>query len=458
MESLIKATLGLDTTDFQTKAKDAEKQLKGFAEGVQNISKVFTAGGTITAVVGFFNSVVESARSSKNEMDSNVQAVRRFGDSMDQAKVMGADLAISVVGSLNRIGESIGETARGMFEFARGIEKQLSELRVKAMTIEEQMSYQLNLQNEAAEKLKQSGLSLVEIKRAELAEAKAGAAYETARATLAKQNDEDAKKKIEALKKSIADLAEKEKDRAKTSKLIADYALEEEGARRRTFRLETQIELAYRDLVQTKRALTSFSGEESEKQRLITLQHDQQKTLLELTADLESKRGAAAAETLAKQAGITSEMKKQDASREAAKGGGGYQFTAPDYLRASEAEIKDWRDQMKKQAEQQMAESMQPAGSAMGYRSTYAQAQAGAYGYGSAGAQAVEAQRQLDLRSTFQRSVKIGMSDSQLASSYGGYKNVEELKRTIGTQTDTLNISRTLQNIDSRLNQAGFKQ
>jgi hypothetical protein len=94
----------------------------------------------------------------------------------------------------------------------------------------------------------------------------------------------------------------------------------------------------------------------------------------------------------------------------------------------------------------------------MGYRSTYAQAQAGAYGYGSAGAQAVEAQRQLDLRSTFQRSVKIGMSDSQLASSYGGYKNVEELKRTIGTQTDTLNISRTLQNIDSRLNQAGFKQ
>jgi hypothetical protein len=81
--STIQASLGLNTSDFSTKAKAAEKELKQFSEGVGNIGKEFSAGGTITAVMGFFNGVIASARDSKDALDENVQAVRRFGDSFD---------------------------------------------------------------------------------------------------------------------------------------------------------------------------------------------------------------------------------------------------------------------------------------------------------------------------------------------------------------------------------------
>jgi hypothetical protein len=120
METSLIAKLGLNSSEFHQKIGNAEKGLKQFSGGVGDIAKVFTAGGTLTAVTSFFRTIISHAAESGDALDANVQAVGRFGESFENAKSGVMDFGVTALGTLNRFGESIGTTIKGIGAFFSG--------------------------------------------------------------------------------------------------------------------------------------------------------------------------------------------------------------------------------------------------------------------------------------------------------------------------------------------------
>lgn len=335
--STIQATLGLDTSSFSTKAKAAEKDLKQVAEGVQNIGKVFSAGGTITAVMSFFNGVIAAARDSKDNIDANVQAVRRFGDSFDQAKSWATGFSLAVVGSLNRVGEAYGSAAKQTWAFVTGrsaqqkaeeevlaateaaaaasearlaeamkhqkeylavtqglakVEADRAAARAKSLTDEEKLAAFQNAAASAADRANDATLTTLERRQALLEQRRAELGIEEAQAVLqTKAEAQRAKDQAEADKKTAAAAAE----RLKTQELLAEYAKEDEKTRIRALGFEVQLATLVKERADLQKTQVDQTITEEKRRETIIRQRELEKEIATLVAD-ENERSAEAAE------------------------------------------------------------------------------------------------------------------------------------------------------------------
>jgi hypothetical protein len=273
METSLIAKLGLNSSEFHQKIGNAEKGLKSFSGGVGNIAKVFTAGGSITAVTSFFNKIIAHARESGDALDANVQAVGRFGEAMTNARTSVMDFGVQAVGTLNRFGESIGTNIKGIASFFTGsraefeaaekalaataegaaraaanlaearkhagefnaitsalakLEEKRGELALKNLTSQERLSHLANQIREAEARAADDSLTALDRRRALLAARTAELALVEERG---KFEAEQAKKTAEWQKEINRQTEEAQKaqkaraeDLAKTTELIASHA------------------------------------------------------------------------------------------------------------------------------------------------------------------------------------------------------------------------------------------
>ena len=341
MITFLQAYLGLNTSDFHAKAGAAEKDLKRFAEGVGTIGKVFSAGGTITAVVSFFNSVVAAARESEDQLDANVQAVRRFGDSLDNAKETVSGWGIASVGVLNRVGEATGQMAKEFWAFARGrsdelrqqeavaasteraaaeaearlaqaikhqkeyvavteglkkIDEERAAFRAKQLTDEEKLAAFANAAYVAAERANDATLTTLERRQALLDQRRAEMGMEEAQAALhAKVEAQRAKIQAEADKEAAAAAA----DRLKTQELLAKYAEEDADVKRRALSYEEQLGALTREKAELQKRIVSETITEEERRDALVRLRQTEKELATIIAGENERSAAAAAEELA---------------------------------------------------------------------------------------------------------------------------------------------------------------
>lgn len=119
--------LGIQTSDLKAALADADASVKKFKRSggggeksgleetvdgakraLKGLKEIIAAGGVAAAVEAFFSMAIARARESKDVMDENVQAVRRFGDAVDDTKGFFQDLSVKALGFLNRAGEGWG--------------------------------------------------------------------------------------------------------------------------------------------------------------------------------------------------------------------------------------------------------------------------------------------------------------------------------------------------------------
>ena len=100
------AKLGLDTKDVQASLMSAERSVDRFQSVM---GKVGIAVGAMT-ITRFFMGVVQTARTATGELDENTAAVQRFARGLDALSARAEAVGMSVVGSLNRMGEAMGDS------------------------------------------------------------------------------------------------------------------------------------------------------------------------------------------------------------------------------------------------------------------------------------------------------------------------------------------------------------
>ncbi len=250
----ILAKLGLNNSQFRAGLKDSIDESKSFERGWKDIGKLFAAGGVTTAVIGFFNAAIEGARASKDELDQNVQATRRFGDSIDSLKGVWTSIQVAVTGTLASFGEWVG---RGLAVLRYGeqhvklteqIEKQTRETlatiekekqvaedvnRIRAQTadVEKKATEEANKQLAIREQIAIAGAALQASIDASLrtdgdkvAAAKAELQVAQDRSKLEKLYAQETKETAAAAKEAAA---EKEKDHAKFAKMNEEFDAED---------------------------------------------------------------------------------------------------------------------------------------------------------------------------------------------------------------------------------------
>lgn len=297
-DASVTARLGLNSSEFHAKLEGAEKGLKRFNSGVGDIAKVFTAGGTITAISRFFGTIIEAARNSENHLDANVQAVRRFGDSLAEIKSSAQDMGISLLGTLNRAGEGFGtlikgaaafftfrsdefvaaeraleSTAKGAAEAAANLaaankhrkefesitqqlarlEEKREELSRKQLTDQERLNLLRNEMADAEARMNEFGASALERRQAQLDYATAELAYAQEAAAFAKKEQEARDKQFAAERKAMMDRLDAGQKVALLSQEIRDLESAINGHlldAANTERLQTQLKERKLELTQ----------------------------------------------------------------------------------------------------------------------------------------------------------------------------------------------------------------
>lgn len=84
------------------------KNVGGIKKGFNDLKDFMVGGGVIAAVIGFFKMTYDTAKASADVNDKNTAAVVRFGDAVAGEFNRTKDAAVQIVGTFNRIGESIG--------------------------------------------------------------------------------------------------------------------------------------------------------------------------------------------------------------------------------------------------------------------------------------------------------------------------------------------------------------
>lgn len=100
--------LGLNASGLFGGLKRASDEVKGFEKDWRGLQKIFGAGGITYAVIGFFEKMISAAREAKDNITDNYEAVRRFGDSIDQFVNKTTGWFVNLLGWLNRAGEAWG--------------------------------------------------------------------------------------------------------------------------------------------------------------------------------------------------------------------------------------------------------------------------------------------------------------------------------------------------------------
>lgn len=120
----IKARLGLDVSKFQSALANADTSLRAWSakttggvgdvsRSVEGLRKLFMAGGVLTAARAFFQGAIEHARQYQGEVDSSIEATKRFGDTLDKLKVTGAQWGVAVIGAVEKAGFGLASLIYG---------------------------------------------------------------------------------------------------------------------------------------------------------------------------------------------------------------------------------------------------------------------------------------------------------------------------------------------------------
>jgi hypothetical protein len=131
----IAVKLGIQTGDLKAALSDANASIKtfgkqgsesadGFAgsikglhKGMRELKELFVAGGAIEAVKSFFELAIKSAEDNTDATNENAAAVRRFGDSLKSLHGDVGSIAMNIVGTFNRVGETIGDATKHAIDF-----------------------------------------------------------------------------------------------------------------------------------------------------------------------------------------------------------------------------------------------------------------------------------------------------------------------------------------------------
>lgn len=270
-------SLGLDITGFKNSSKVAVEQAKATKRSFGDMKDVFAAGGATAAVIGFFRAAIAGAENAADKTDKNVAAVLRWRDALRDAKSGLQEVAVSVTGTLNRMGEWVGrqaailihgreqvelneqieaqtaETVRNLEEAKKHqaefesitkslerIETQRTELQQKGLTAQERANV---LENEYLSLLVQrenfSGTA-IERRRLELETAEALLAFEKAQAEVAKEQAASDKKAQEDAAKAAEKRVKLEERKAQLTfeRLSLDEKIEKLAMRESTLQEE----------------------------------------------------------------------------------------------------------------------------------------------------------------------------------------------------------------------------
>lgn len=321
-------SLGLDIQGFKNSANAATEQAKGLKRGFGDLKDVLAAGGVTAAVVGLFRAAIEGAEAAADKLDKNVQAVLRFRDGLQETKGTFSQLAVTVVGLINRFGEwhgrfgAIRELGREQVEQSERIaaqtqqtvanlekakehqaefeqitkslariEQQREELAQKGLTAQERASV---LENEyLALLVEQANFhgAAIDRRRLELKTAEARLAMEKAFAEVAKEQAAADKQNAEAARKA-AD------ERVKLEQRKADLIFQR-------LSLEEQVEqLSMRELALQQEI---FRAKAQGKDTI-----EQEVELLEIQAKLGPMREEAAQRAAAAEKQVTQEIQRQN--------------------------------------------------------------------------------------------------------------------------------------------------
>ena len=172
------ANLGLDTQQFSRSLKGAERGVNRF-QGL--MSKIGITAGAMT-ITRFFMQVVRNARDAEGELDKNTAAVKRFADSMDSLSAGVMRAGTNIVGTLNRIGETIGNNISILFGATHEQIREAERASKGALEAEQRLA-EVRAKHaaeaaRAAEIQESNAKKLIQLRRAEMSEVEALAARE----------------------------------------------------------------------------------------------------------------------------------------------------------------------------------------------------------------------------------------------------------------------------------------
>jgi hypothetical protein len=171
--------------------------LKKQTQGLQQLRELLSSGVMAAAVKGFFNLAIDSANKSSDATDQNAARVRAFGRDLDEMKGVAGRVAVAVVGSLNFIGEKIGDLININRAFNNGGVEAVKRWKETQDVIETTAKLAEEAERRVAEVRKRNGVEFLAITK-ELAEIEKKAAdqklkgldvYETERNLLVKLSE-----------------------------------------------------------------------------------------------------------------------------------------------------------------------------------------------------------------------------------------------------------------------------
>ncbi len=142
--SAIKTYFTGDTSDLEKAHERAGRKLKQFyaaqkagademrhgydsaKRSVDRFKEVAEFGKSLLAIAGIttvFRSLVEHANSATGEIDENTKAVKRFGQAFSELKKGAMDAGVSLLGTLNSLGEAIGDGINRLTKSAEDLQR-----------------------------------------------------------------------------------------------------------------------------------------------------------------------------------------------------------------------------------------------------------------------------------------------------------------------------------------------
>lgn len=185
-DTSITAKFGLDAGPFNRGLSDVRQRLANVDKQAQdlnrNLGKLRTMMGMfavaaigIRMIGGFFKTAIDRANEMEGSLNRNAEAVRNFSQATDNLKKnlndLGATIAVNVVGSLNRVGEKMGDIIRIGVNLGKGISIDQSiadiEAGIKAKEGEIAKAEELkDAEQKRADRIKQNASELANLQRA----------------------------------------------------------------------------------------------------------------------------------------------------------------------------------------------------------------------------------------------------------------------------------------------------
>jgi hypothetical protein len=185
-DTSITAKFGLDAGPFNRGLSDVRQRLANVDQQAKdlnrNLGKLRTMMGMfavaaigIKMVGGFFKTAIDRANEMEGSLNKNAEAVRNFSQANEKLKKdlseLGATIAVNVVGSLNRVGEKMGDIIRIGVNLGKGIsiDQTIADIEagVKAREGELEGAEKLKAaEQRRADRIKQNASELANLQRA----------------------------------------------------------------------------------------------------------------------------------------------------------------------------------------------------------------------------------------------------------------------------------------------------